>query len=98
MSSLVFFITGVSAGFGLEIALAALKSGHKVIGTVRNRKRAADNVGKIEKSGGKILELDVTHSEACTKVWKDAEQIYGHIDVLLNNAGMSYLGALEDFT
>ncbi|EME81645.1 uncharacterized protein MYCFIDRAFT_78895 [Pseudocercospora fijiensis CIRAD86] len=98
MSSQSFFITGVSAGFGAEIAIAALKAGHKVVGTVRNRKRAAENVQRIESAGGKILELDVTQAEACTKVWQEAEQIYGHIDILCNNAGMSYLGALEDFT
>ncbi|KXT10154.1 hypothetical protein AC579_9743 [Pseudocercospora musae] len=98
MSSQVFFITGVSAGFGAEIAIAALQAGHKAIGTVRDRKRAAQNVQRIESAGGKILELDVTQAEACAKVWKEAEQIHGHIDILCNNAGMSYLGALEDFT
>jgi len=31
-------------------------------------------------------------------VWKAAEKIYGRVDVLVNNAGMSYMGALEDYT
>ena len=96
--SLVWFITGVSSGFGLEIATKALEQGHKVIGTVRSRQRAAKQVEAVESKGGKILELDVTHADACFEVWHSAEEIYGHIDVLCNNAGMSYMGALEDYT
>lgn len=45
-----------------------------------------------------ILELDVTQPDSCFEVWKEAESIYGHVDVLCNNSGMSYMGALEDYT
>lgn len=96
--ALVWFITGVSSGFGLQIAIKAIEHGHKVIGTVRSRQRAAKEVDELEAKGGKVLELDVTHAEACFEVWNSAEKIYGQIDVLCNSAGMSYTGALEDFT
>ena len=96
--ALVWFVTGVSSGFGLETALKALEQGHKVIGTVRSRQRAAKEVEELESRGGKVLELDVTHVEACFEVWHSAEEIYGYIDVLCNIAGMSYMGALEDYT
>lgn len=96
--SLIWFVTGVSSGLGLEIALRALKEGHEVIGTVRSRQTATEAVRKLEDNGGNILELDVTDAEACLQVWQAAQEIHGHIDVLCNNAGMSYAGALEDFT
>lgn len=52
--SLVWFITGVSSGLGLQIGLQALKHGHKVIGTVRSRQRAAQSVEEFESKGGKV--------------------------------------------
>ena len=92
----IWFITGVSSGLGTEIALRALSSGQRVIGTVRNRTKAASQVSVIEAKGGKVLELDVTDAVACSAVFKEAESLYGHVDVLVNNAGYSLLGAVED--
>ena len=92
----IWFITGVSSGFGTEIALKALEAGLRVIGTVRHRAKAAHRVSAIEEKGGKILELDVTDASACLAVIKKAESMYGHIDVLVNNAGVALLGAVED--
>lgn len=94
----VWFVTGVSSGFGLEIALKALDHGAKVIGTVRSRERAANEVSRIEAAGGHVLELDVTDAGSCTTVFHAAEKLHGGVDVLVNNAGMSYMGALEDYT
>ena len=94
--ALVWFITGVSSGLGTEIALKALSSGQRVIGTVRNRTKAAATTSTIEAKGGKILELDVTDAAACPAVFKKAESLYGQVDVLVNNAGYSLLGAVED--
>ena len=94
----VWFITGVSSGLGLEIALKALGSGFAVVGTVRNRERAGKQVQQIEEQGGKCLELDVTDSKACFDVFQQAEKLHGRVDVLVNNAGFSWLGAIEDFT
>ena len=94
----VWFITGVSSGLGLEIALKALASGFTVIGTVRNRERAAKQVQQIENKGGKCLELDVTDPKACFDVFQQAEKLHRKIDILVNNAGYSLLGAVEDFT
>lgn len=94
----IWFITGVSSGLGYEIALNAQAAGFTVIGTVRSRTKAAEQVEKIEKNGGKCLVLDVTNPDACFDVFHQAEQIHGRIDVLVNNAGVSWLGPIEDFT
>lgn len=96
--SQVWFITGVSSGLGLELALNALESGFTVIGTIRSRQRAAHEVEKIEGKGGICLELDITDAKGCLDVYKKAQQLHGRIDVLVNCAGVSYLGPIEDFT
>jgi NAD(P)-dependent dehydrogenase (short-subunit alcohol dehydrogenase family) len=94
--SQVWFITGASSGFGLDLALLALSAGHKVIGTVRNATKAADAVATIKNKGGQVLELDVTKAETINGVVEQANAIYGGVDILVNNAGYSLLGAVED--
>ncbi|KAK4238039.1 hypothetical protein C8A03DRAFT_33996 [Achaetomium macrosporum] len=95
----VWFITGASNGFGLLLSLRALKAGHNVIATMRNKTKAAQAAKSIEDAGGKVLELDLTEPQASiAKKVQDAEAIYGKIDVLVNNAGYSLLGPIELFT
>ncbi|KAL4925967.1 putative short chain oxidoreductase/dehydrogenase [Aspergillus undulatus] len=94
--SQTWFITGASSGFGLDLALLALDSGHRVIGTVRNASKSASAVNAIKAKGGQVLELDVTNAASIPGVVEKANAIYGGIDVLVNNAGYSLLGAVED--
>ncbi|KAL4977566.1 hypothetical protein BDW66DRAFT_165471 [Aspergillus desertorum] len=94
----VWFITGASSGFGLDLALLALSSGHKVIGTVRNASKSSAAVSAIEAKGGQVLELDVTKADTVPGVVGKANASYGGIDILVNNAGYSLLGAVEDMT
>ncbi len=98
MTSQVWLITGASNGFGLLLALKALAAQHRVIGTVRSKAKSADVVRQITAAGGQVIELDMTDSQA-TIIAKvhDAEKLYGQIDVLVNNAGYSILGAIEQF-
>jgi NAD(P)-dependent dehydrogenase (short-subunit alcohol dehydrogenase family) len=55
-----FLITGGSSGLGLNLALAALRSGHRVMATARNPTKAKQASPEVEKLGGSWLELDVT--------------------------------------
>ncbi|KAM0238942.1 hypothetical protein ACHAP5_008448 [Fusarium lateritium] len=99
MATPVWLITGSSNGLGLLLSLRVLKAGHKVIATVRDSNRSADAVRQIEEAGGKIITIDLSESKATiTKKVHDAENIYGRIDYLVNNAGYSLLGAIELFT
>ncbi|OAA68560.1 NAD(P)-binding domain protein [Niveomyces insectorum RCEF 264] len=96
MSSPVWLVTGVSHGFGEILAHQVLGAGHRLIGTVRNKTKAAKVVQEIEAKGGKIIELDSTESQSnvIAKV-EAAVQIYGHVDILVNNAGYAGLGVME---
>ncbi|KAH8169455.1 short chain dehydrogenase domain-containing protein [Sarocladium implicatum] len=95
----VWFITGSSNGLGLLLSLHALKAGHQVISTVRDRTRAADAVAAIESAGGRVVQLDLTESQhSIAEKVHAAEALYGKIDILVNNAGYSLLGPVESFT
>ncbi|KAI1372170.1 NAD(P)-binding protein [Hypoxylon crocopeplum] len=95
MSSPVWFITGASNGFGLLLCLRALKAGHRVVGSVRSKTKAADAVNQIESAGGEVIELDLNESKASidSKI-----KVLGPIDYLVNNAGFFVLGAVEQVT
>lgn len=95
--SKLFFITGVSTGFGRALAQAALADGHRVVGTLRDQTA----LGEFELLGpgraiGKLL--DVTHTEEIAGVIADVEGKVGPIDVLVNNAGYGYESILEEST
>lgn len=95
--SKLFFITGVSTGFGRALAQAALADGHRVVGTLRDQTA----LGEFELLGpgraiGKLL--DVTHTDAIAGVIADIEGKVGPIDVLVNNAGYGYESLLEEST
>jgi NADP-dependent 3-hydroxy acid dehydrogenase YdfG len=94
-SSKTYLITGASAGLGLALAEVALKTGHKVIATARTISKAAQDHPQIEKLGGEWLQLDVNKLET-QKTVEEAVQKLGKIDVLINNAGYSILGSIED--
>lgn len=92
----VWFITGASSGFGLELSLHAIRSGHTVYCTVRNRERAILAVSKIEAGGGNCLVLDVNDLESIPSVIESVLTKEGKIDILVNNAGFGLRGAVAD--
>jgi NAD(P)-dependent dehydrogenase (short-subunit alcohol dehydrogenase family) len=88
-------ITGVSSGFGLALAKAALADGHRVIGTVRSPAAKADfEALNPAQAFGRIL--DVTDIELMDSLIADAESLLGPIDVLVNNAGYGHEGVFEE--
>lgn len=95
MVSKVWFITGCSSGFGKELALGALRRGDKVIATARNASKLDD----IKAAGASTMNFDVTAPlDDIKKAAEEAHKIYGRFDYLINNAGYSQVGGLEELT
>jgi len=94
-SNKVWFITGTSRGFGRVWADAALKRGDKVAATARNLASIAD---LQDKYGENVLtlELDVTNPEQVKTTVEQAYAHFGRLDVVLNNAGYSLVGTIEE--
>jgi NAD(P)-dependent dehydrogenase (short-subunit alcohol dehydrogenase family) len=90
----VWFITGISRGFGLALADALLARGDKVIGTTRNGSAGVmQGKGRLD-----VLTLDVTDAEAVRKTVAAACKLHGRIDVVVNNAGYGLLSSVEEAT
>ena len=91
----VWFITGCSTGFGRELAELVLARGWKAVVTARDASRVADLVeGHDAEALG--LSLDVTDSGQIAVAAKAAEDKFGRIDVLVNNAGYGYQSSIEE--
>ncbi len=95
--SKVIFITGASRGFGKIWAKALLQRGDKVAVTARNIDSLKDLVAEF---GNAVLplQLDVNDRAACFTAVEKAQQHFGRIDVLINNAGFGLFGAVEETT
>ncbi|KAL4768304.1 hypothetical protein BDW60DRAFT_219792 [Aspergillus nidulans var. acristatus] len=93
-SSRTWLITGASSGLGKSLALAALKAGHKVIGTTRDVGRAEKSCPDFSTEGGIWIELDPAQKTAYYLFAKCAQE--HDVDVLVNNAGYAFIGGVED--
>lgn len=91
----VWFITGSSRGFGRIWTEAALQRGDKVAATARNVESIADFK---EKYGDNVLTLplDVTHPVQVQSAVKAAHNHFGKLDIVINNAGYSLVGTIEE--
>ena len=96
-SKRVWFITGCSTGFGRLLAEEVLQSGGKVIATARNVEQIADLEQKFP-AAAKALPLDVTDFAQIDSTVAAAIRHFGHIDVLVNNAGYGIAGAIEEIS
>jgi NAD(P)-dependent dehydrogenase (short-subunit alcohol dehydrogenase family) len=95
--SKVWFVTGSSRGLGRALVEVALEAGERVAATARNPERLQD---LRDRHGDAVLllRLDVTDYDAAARVVAQAEETFGRIDVVVNNAGYSDLGSFEDTT
>lgn len=97
---LTWLITGCSSGIGLSLARYVLSQGHNVIATSRSPSKVPDLVAEIERNGcGKFIVLDP--NAPLDEIQTSLEPVWsafpgGGIDVLVNNAAYSVLGAVED--
>lgn len=91
----VWFITGCSTGFGRELAKHLLENDYKVAVTARDGGKVQDLV-EINKENAIVISLDVNNKKEVAGAVAKAEEHFGRIDVLVNNAGFGYFGAIEE--
>ncbi|XKH57808.1 SDR family NAD(P)-dependent oxidoreductase [Citricoccus nitrophenolicus] len=90
-----WFITGASSGLGRALAQHAAEAGHQVIATARNTSTLAD-LAAAHPDQVVVLPLDVTDPDSRQVAIASAENRFGGIDVLVNNAGYGYTAAVEE--
>jgi NAD(P)-dependent dehydrogenase (short-subunit alcohol dehydrogenase family) len=91
----VWFITGCSSGFGRELAKVVLDRGYRAVITARDPRTVHDlTAGRDGRA--LALKLDVTNKAEVAETVKTAQATFGSIDVLVNNAGYGYVGAIEE--
>jgi NAD(P)-dependent dehydrogenase (short-subunit alcohol dehydrogenase family) len=97
MASKIWFITGTSKGFGREWAIAALERGDKVAAAARNVAAVKD---LAERYGDAVLrlELDVTDRAAVFAAVARADEHFGGLDIVVNNAGYGQFGFVEELS
>jgi len=93
--SKVWLITGSSRGLGRALAEAVLAQGHKLIATARDPTQL---IGLGARYGSRVraVALDVTDEHAAARAIEAAIDIFGRLDVLVNNAGYGNVSSIED--
>jgi NAD(P)-dependent dehydrogenase (short-subunit alcohol dehydrogenase family) len=95
----VAFITGAGTGIGKAIALRLSSEGAKMIVTDIDPKTVERTALEIRKNGtAESLVLDVTNSSEVSAVIEKSWKLFGRIDFLINNAGVSTMNRLVDLT
>lgn len=87
-------VTGGASGIGKSIATALHDAGNDIVVVDRDRdsgKAAANELG------GHFIEADLSISGVCRKVVDEALEVYGRVDILINNAGFQHVAPLEEF-
>ncbi|MCR5140059.1 MAG: oxidoreductase [Bacteroidaceae bacterium] len=92
MNKKVILVTGASSGIGYDAALELARQGHKVYGAARR----VEKMEPLKEFGGVPIKMDVTDEESMQAGVKQVLEAEGHIDVLINNAGYGYFGAIEN--
>ena len=92
-SERVAVVTGSSRGIGKAIATEFANAGYSVVINARNEeelKRAAEDISRSIKDGGKVISIpgDVSQEDLCISMIEGAIKQFGRIDVLVNNAGI----------
>lgn len=91
----VWFITGCSTGFGRALAKEVLAKGYRAAVAARNTDDVQDIV-KNYPDTALAVRLDVTVNNEIKQAVEKTVKHFGHIDVLVNNAGIGYFASVEE--
>ncbi len=92
----VWLVTGAGRGMGVDIARAALAAGHAVVATGRDPERVTAALGAHDDL--LAVALDITDPASAQAAAQAAVERFGHIDVLINNAGNFFAGFFEELS
>jgi len=90
-----WLITGCSTGLGRALAEAVLAAGHQAVVTARDAATVSD-LAQAHPDAALALSLDVTDGAQVRAAVRQAEERFGGVDVLVNNAGYGYRAAVEE--
>lgn len=98
LSGKTALVTGSTSGLGMHLAMALLREGAKVIINGRNKEKFRETRQFLEVIKGEIsfAHGDVTKAEDCQRIIRECVQSFGHLDILINNAGTGSNGLLCD--
>lgn len=88
-------VTGASSGFGRAMTEHLLQIGNKVVATLRKPEALADLTARYPPTQLLLLAVDVTNAADITTAFAKAEEVFGRIDVVFNNAGVMLAGEVE---
>ncbi|KIJ15753.1 hypothetical protein PAXINDRAFT_168781 [Paxillus involutus ATCC 200175] len=91
----VWLITGTSSGFGRAMTEHLLKQGHRVVATLRKPEALSDLVRQYQDTQLVVVAVDVTRSADIAAAFIKAQEAFGRVDVVFNNAGQMINGELE---
>ena len=92
-----WFVTGASRGLGLELAVQVLQRGDNLAATTRSVERLQKALdGRADTSKLLALEVDLRDPAAVGRAIEETTARFGGLDVVVNNAGYGYLGAVEE--
>lgn len=101
MSRKTVLVTGASRGIGKAIAIKFARKGYNVvISCIRNEDRLMQTKKEIENYQVPCLAYmgDMGDMDCCKELFAKIKKQFGGIDVLVNNAGVSYIGLLQDMS
>lgn len=94
--SKVWYVTGASQGLGLGLVKKLLDKGYRVAATSRTADALVQAVGTYDKNRFLPLAVDLTSMDSIAGSVKQAQEVFGRIDVVVNNAGYGMAGTLEE--
>lgn len=92
----VWFVTGASKGLGADLVQQLLAEGYQVAATSRTKQALIDLIG--ERNDFLPLNMDITDNNDVKRAIEQVVDKFGRIDIIVNNAGFSQIGAIEELT
>ncbi|MFC3285361.1 3-hydroxybutyrate dehydrogenase [Litchfieldella rifensis] len=89
----VALVTGTSSGIGEAVVKHFCHLGHQVLAVDYN----PDGKAIADAAGAAFFEADLTGADACRAAVAEAVKRFGHLDILLNNAGIQHVASIEEF-